>query len=183
MKTQTTGPLVPAGGLVAIAGGALRAIASFAPLFIRSDVDRESFFVAADVCLTVGLGGFHARHSKSTGRPRAAGLALALLGVVAIRGNRAISTLDLYPAGAAIACGTILPSVRAWIAQRIPSWLPAPFLVSLLAGLGVWICDISDLSPTLRTGGSDDQHAGSPSASTPTRSTYQRSDDERSGSS
>lgn len=128
--------LVRAGGLAAIAGGALRAAASFAPLGLHSDIERESLYIVVDVCLTIGLVGFNARHCKSIGWPGAAGLALALVGLATVRANRAISTVDLYPAGAlAIACGVILLSARAWVAGRIRGWVPMAFLLSTLIGL------------------------------------------------
>lgn len=128
--------LVRAGGLAAIAGGALRAAASFAPVVLHSDIERESLYIVVDVCLTIGLVGFNARHCKSIGWPGVAGLALALVGLATVRANRAISTVDLYPAGAlAIACGVILLSARAWVAGRIPGWVPMAFLLSTLIGL------------------------------------------------
>jgi len=128
--------LARAGGLAAIAGGALRVAASLAPVVIDSDIDRESLYILVDVCLMIGLVGFNARHSKSAGWPGAAGLALALVGLAAVRANRAISTVDLYPAGALpTACGVILLSARAWVAGRISGWVPVGFLLSTLAGL------------------------------------------------
>ena len=133
---MTKSTVVRAGGLAAIAGGALRTAASFAPVVIDSDIERELLYIMVDVCLTIGLVGFNARHSKSIGWPGATGLALALVGLATVRANRAISTVDLYPAGAlATACGVILLSARAWVARRIPGWVPAAFLLSTLVGL------------------------------------------------
>jgi hypothetical protein len=128
--------LVRAGGLVAIAGGLLRTAGSFAPVVIRSELARESLYIAIDVCLTVGLIGFYLQRSKSIGWLGAAGLALALGGIATVRANRAISTVDLYPAGAlAIACGVIVVSARAWMAHKISGWIPAAFLLSTLVGI------------------------------------------------
>jgi hypothetical protein len=133
---MTRSTLVRAGALAAIAGGALRAAASFAPVVLHSDIERESLYIVVDVCLTIGLVGFNDRHSKSIGWPGAAGLAIALVGLATVRANWAISTVDLYPAGAlAIACGVILLSARAWVAGRIPGWVPMAFLLSTLIGL------------------------------------------------
>jgi hypothetical protein len=50
--------LVRTGGLAAIAGGVLGAAASFAPVVIGSDLQRESLYIVVDLCLTVGLAGF-----------------------------------------------------------------------------------------------------------------------------
>ena len=58
---MTRSTLVRAGGLAAIAGGALRATASFAPVVIDSDNVRESLYIVVDVCLTIKLVGFNAR--------------------------------------------------------------------------------------------------------------------------
>ena len=128
--------LIRAGGLVAIAGGALRATASFAPVLVHSDVEREWLYIAIDACLTIGLVSFHARHGRRVGWPGAAGLALALAGIATVRANRLLSTVDLYPAGAlAIVCGAIFLTARAWAARRISGWIPAAFLLSTLAGI------------------------------------------------
>jgi len=133
---MTRSTLVRAGGLAAIAGGALRAVASFAPLLIDSNVERELLYILVDMCLTIGLLGLSARHSKSIGWLGATGLALALVGLVTVRANRAISTVDLYPAGAlATACGVIFLTARVWVARRIPGWAPLAFLLSTLVGL------------------------------------------------
>ena len=51
------------GGLVAIAGGLLRAASSFAPVVIGSGLARESLYIVVDVCLTVGLIGFYLQRS------------------------------------------------------------------------------------------------------------------------
>jgi len=128
--------LVRAGGFVAIAGGILRAAASFAPMVVHSEIEREVLYLVVDLCLTVGLLGFHFRHSKSIGWPGAAGLALALVGLATVRASRAFSSVDLYPVGAlATACGVILLSVRTWAAARLPGWVPAAFLLSTVVGI------------------------------------------------
>jgi hypothetical protein len=133
---MTRSTFVRARGLAAIVGGVLRAAASFAPVVIDSDIARESLYIVVDVCLTIGLVSFNARHSKSIGWPGATGLALGLVGLATVRANRVISTVDLYPAGAlATACGVILLSSRAWVARRIPGWVPVAFLLSTLVGL------------------------------------------------
>lgn len=128
--------LVRTGGLIAIAGGLLRTASSFAPVFIGSDLGRESLYIVVDVCLTLGLIGFYAQRSKTIGWPGAAGLALALGGIVIVRANRAISTVDLYPAGAlVIACGVIVVSVSAWVVRTLPGWVPVAFVLSTFVGM------------------------------------------------
>ena len=92
--------LIRAGALMAVAGGALRAGASFAPTLIQSDLARESLYVVVDACLAAGLLAVHSLRPQRAGRWRTAGLTLALAGIATVRANRLISTTDLYPAGA-----------------------------------------------------------------------------------
>jgi hypothetical protein len=133
---MTRGTLVRTGGLAAIAGGMLRAAASFAPVVIGSDLARESLYIVVDVCLTLGLVGFYAQRSKSIGWPGAVGLALALVGFATVRANRAISTVDLYPAGALTsACGVIVLSARSWVVRKSSGWVPVVFLFSTFVGV------------------------------------------------
>ena len=123
-------------GLVAIAGGLLRAAGSFAPVAVTSDLARESLYLVIDVCLAVGIVGFYSQRSKRIGWSGAAGLALALVGIATVRANRAIPTVDLYPAAAlAIACGVIVVSTSAWVAGTIPGWVPVAFVVSTFVGI------------------------------------------------
>ena len=123
-------------GLVAIAGGLLRAAGSFAPVAVTSDLARESLYIVIDVCLAVGIVGFYAQRSKRIGWSGAAGLALALVGIATVRANRAIPTVDSYPAAAlAIACGVIVVSTSAWVAGTIPGWVPVAFVVSTFVGI------------------------------------------------
>ena len=56
-------PALVLGGAAAVAGGALRAAASFAPVLIHSDTGRECLYIAVDVCLTIGLVAFYRRHA------------------------------------------------------------------------------------------------------------------------
>ena len=136
-----------AGGLAAIAGGVLRAAASFAPAVIGSDLQRESLYFLVDVCLTLGLLAFYALNAVELGRRGAAGLALALVGIAVVRVNRVISGVDLYPVGAlTTACGVILLAVSAWVANKLPAWVPVTLLLSTFVGLvGIVIEDASTL--------------------------------------
>jgi len=138
---------IRAGALMAVAGGALRAGASFAPTLIQSDLARESLYVVVDACLAAGLLAVHSLRPQRAGRWGTAGLTLALAGIATVRANRLISTTDLYPAGAlAIVVGTIALSVSAWLDRQIHGWVPAAFVLSTFLGLvgtlsqgaGVW---------------------------------------------
>jgi hypothetical protein len=128
--------IIRAGALAAIAGGALRAVASFAPIVIASDLWRESLYVVVDMCLVVGLLAFYSQRSERLGRWGTIGLAVALVGIAAVRMNRLISPLDLYAVGAlATACGVMILTIRAWIATGIQVWVPAAFIFSILVGV------------------------------------------------
>ena len=121
---------------MAVAGGALRAGASFAPIVIGSDLGRESLYVVVDACLTVGLVAFYIQRSGGLGRWGTLGLAAVLVGIAIIRANRAISAADLYPVGAlTIACGVMILTIRAWIVKGIHGWIPAAFILSTVVGV------------------------------------------------
>ena len=132
----TMATVIRTGALVAVAGGALRVAASFAPIVIGSELLRESLYVAVDACIAVGLLAFYSQRSEGLGRWGSLGLAVALVGIVTVRANRLISVADLYPAGAlAIACGVMILTIRAWIVKRIHGWIPAAFTFSTLVGV------------------------------------------------
>ena len=136
------------GALAAMAGGLLRAAASFAPTVIRSDVERKSLYVVVDVCLSVGLLGFWRSRTEALGRRGAIGLALALAGIATVRANPFVSAVDLYPAGALItACGVVVLSARAWTVKKMSGWIPLAFVLSTLVGvIGSVVKDASILS-------------------------------------
>jgi hypothetical protein len=112
--------IIRTGALAAIAGGAFRAVASFAPILVGFDVWRESLYVVIDICLAVGLLACYSQRWKSLGRWGTCGLAVALVGIATVRMDRPRPAGDLYPAGAlAIACGAMTLTIRAWIAKRL----------------------------------------------------------------
>jgi hypothetical protein len=133
---MTRSTLIRCGALAAIAGGSLRAAASFAPIIIGSDLWRESLYVVVDTCLTAGLLGFYSQRRKGLGPWATPGLAAALVGIATIRVNRLISAADLYAVGAlATACGVMILTIRAWIVTEIRGWIPAAFTCSTLVGV------------------------------------------------
>ena len=132
----TRSTLIRTGALLAIAGGALRTAASFAPTLLQSDLGRESLYIVVDACFAAGLLAFASLRPRRLGRWGSAGLALALAGIATVRANRQISTTDLYPAGAlAIAFGVIALSVSAWFVRQIRGWVPMAFILSTLLGI------------------------------------------------
>ena len=119
-----------------MAGGLLRAIASFAPVAVGSDATRESLYLAIDVCLALGVATFCASLSKLADWRASAGFGIALAGIAIIRMNRRISVVDLYPAGAlGVAIGVLMLSVSGWRAGRLRAWVPGAFVLSPALGI------------------------------------------------
>lgn len=131
-----TRALVRAGAAAAIAGGLLRALASFAPVAIGSDVIRDALYLTIDVCLALGVTAFYFCLPRRTDWMASIGFGLALAGIAVIRMNRYVSTSDLYPVGAlAVACGVVLLSVGGWRAAQLRAWVPVAFTLSTAFGL------------------------------------------------
>jgi hypothetical protein len=137
MLVQPAPTLIRVGALAGIAGGVLRMAASFAPVVIASDLRREVLYVTIDTCLATGLIAFYSQRSKPLERWGTGGLVLALVGIATIRGNRLVSSADLYSVGAlAIGCGVIMLTANAWRVTQIQGWVPAVFILSTLLGIG-----------------------------------------------
>jgi hypothetical protein len=127
--------LIRAGAAAAIAGGLLRALGSFAPGVIGSDVIRDALYLTIDVCLTLGVTAFYSCLPRRTGMA-SIGVGLALGGIAVIRLNRYVPRADLYPVGAlAVACGVLLLSVSGWRAAQVRAWVPVAFILSTALGL------------------------------------------------
>jgi hypothetical protein len=122
--------------LAAVVGGLLRIAASFAPVLLSSNLERQSLYFAVDVCLTLGFAGFWWRTSKTVGRLGTIGLAMFVTGIAIVRASAFISAVDVYPAGALLtAGGAIVVSVGAWSAHRMADWVPLAFVLSTLLGI------------------------------------------------
>jgi hypothetical protein len=126
--------VLQAGAVTAVVGGALRAAASFAPASLTSAVARESLFVAVDVCLATSFVSFYwIRELRPTG---VAGLTLALVGITAVRLDRALLLGNLYPVAAfATALGVIALTSSLWFARMISGWVPLAVALSMLFGI------------------------------------------------
>jgi hypothetical protein len=123
-----------AGAIAAVAGGVLRAAASFAPAAVPSAFARESLFLAVDVCLAVSLLSFY--WIRELGRAGVVGLTLALMGIALVRLDRALSFDNLYPLAAfATAIGVIAFSANLRSRRAISGWVPLAFMLSTLLGI------------------------------------------------
>jgi hypothetical protein len=135
--------LIRAGGMAAIVGGVLRAVASFAPS-VGSDVERQLLYLVVDMFLLLGLLGFYELRHQDVGRTGASGFLLARFGVVVVRSSRAIPGFDLYPVGAlAFVGGLIALCGGAWRVKTLAVWVPTAFVVSTLVGLVGTVADNS----------------------------------------
>lgn len=134
--------LISAGGMAAIVGGVLRAVASFAPS-IGSDVERQLLYLVIDVFLLLGLLGFYELRHQDIGWTGALGFLLALVGLSVVRSSRAIPGHDLYPVGAlAFVGGLIAMCGSAWSVKTLAGWVPVAFVVStLVAFVGIVVND------------------------------------------
>ena len=127
--------LIRAGGMAAIVGGVLRAVASFSPV-VGSEVERQVLYLVVDMFLLLGLLGFYELRHQDIGRTGALGCLLAVFGLAAVRSSRSIPGLDVYPAGAlAFVVGLIATCGSAWSAKTLAVWVPVAFVVSTLLGL------------------------------------------------
>jgi len=122
------------GVVTAIIGGALRAVASFAPALVTSAGARESVYVMVDVCLGTSLASFFSIRGL---RPVAVGgLALALAGIAIVRLDRMLSLGTLYPVAAfATAIGVMALSGSLWSRRIIAGWVPMAFALSTELGV------------------------------------------------
>ena len=127
--------LVRAGAAAGFVGGALRAVASFAP-GVGSDRELQVLYLVIDVFLLLGVLGFYELRHEDIGRPGAVGFVMSLVGLAVVRSSRAIPGVDLYPVGAlTFAAGVLALSASAWKAKTLTAWVPVAFLVSTLAGV------------------------------------------------
>jgi len=93
--------------LFGVIGGILRAVGSFAPTAITSEVARLWLYIAIDACLAAGLTGMYlARRQRMSTAGRCA-VVLALLGLGVLRIGSAVNHDDLY----SIAAGAISVAV------------------------------------------------------------------------
>jgi hypothetical protein len=138
---------IRAGALLGIAGGALRAIGSFAPILIASDATRAGLYLVIDVCLVAGLLCVYIQLRDRITAVGSAGFYVALVGLIATRTSAALTRIDLYAVFAAmVASGILVLAVSAWRAARLAAWVPATFALSLvIGGLGTFVAGAESL--------------------------------------
>jgi hypothetical protein len=125
--------ILRAGGLAAVAGGVLRAIDTFVAEVLPQGPLATLYFVT-DMFLLAGVAGLWWKRRATLGIAGAAGLAIFVLGILAVRASAL--GVGSYQLGATIALlGLALYSVETLITHRAAVWAPVAWLVSLAAGI------------------------------------------------
>ena len=122
------------GGLAAILAGVLRGIASFVPS--SPSVALELLYFATDVCILFGIMGLYGFQHEETRLWGFFGFLLATIGIGLIIGpDGEISGVNMYTVGTLIfAAGISLLAIGSWIANRLPRWAPACWIISTVLG-------------------------------------------------
>jgi hypothetical protein len=122
------------GGLAAILAGILRGANSFVPSNAPNSGAIAILYLMTDIFILlgiIGIYGFLHQHSRLWGFW---GFLLAVLGIAIIR-TGTIAGVYLYPIGAlCFTAGLSLFAVGAWIARKLPRWVPVFWVLSTIIG-------------------------------------------------
>ncbi len=131
--------LIRFGGLAAILAGVLRGIASFVPA-TASDTALQLLYFFTDVFIVLGIVALYGMSYGETGKSGFFGFLIAIVGIVIVRSARAIPGMNLYSAGALVfSVGLNFLGISLWKANRIPGWVAACWILSILAGFIVYL--------------------------------------------
>ena len=130
--------LVSLGGIAAVLAGILRGIASFIPA-TAPDVALQLLYILTDIFILLGIFALYGVQYKETGKLGFLGFLIAVVGILVIRSSKAITGVNLYPAGALIfSLGLIILGISLWLAKVLPSWVVGLWVLSILAGVIVY---------------------------------------------
>ncbi len=131
-----TADAVRLAGAAAALGGALRVAAAFIPL-VPGDLELELLYFVIDVALLFGLIGIYAAECERLGWLGLIGFVVAATGLASIVGpDTDIAGIDIYAtASAIISIGLSILAVALLLCGRLPRWIPALWIASLLAGI------------------------------------------------
>jgi hypothetical protein len=130
--------LISLGGIAAILAGILRGVASFLPA-ATPDLALQLLYFLTDVFILLGVMALYGIQYQETGKLGFLGFLIAVVGILVIRSSRAITGVDLYPAGALIfSLGLNIIGIRLWLANVLPIWVVGFWAVSILAGVIVY---------------------------------------------
>ena len=137
--------LVSLGGIAAVIAGILRGIASFIPA-TTPDVALQLLYILTDIFILLGIFALFGAQYKETGKLGFIGFLIAVVGILVIRSSKAISGVNLYPAGSLIfSLGLIILGIRLWLANVLPSWVVGLWSLSVLVGIIVYFVPSLDL--------------------------------------
>ena len=127
--------LVGLGGIAAVLAGILRGIASFLPA-ATPDVALQLLYILTDIFILLGIFALYGVQHEDTGKLGFLGFLIAVVGILVIRSSKAITGVDLYPAGSLIfSLGLIILGIRLSLANVLPSWVVGLWSLSVLVGI------------------------------------------------
>jgi hypothetical protein len=130
--------LVRFGGIAAVLAGILRGITSFIPVAFP-DAALQVLYILTDLFILLGVFALYGVQHQETGKFGFLGFFIAVVGILVIRSSKAISGVDLYPAGSLIfSLGLILLGIRLWQVKALPSWVVGLWVLSVFAGFLVY---------------------------------------------
>ena len=130
--------LISLGGIAAILAGILRGVASFIP-DTTPDLALQLLYFSTDVFILLGIIALYGIQYKETGKLGLWGFLIAIVGILVIRSSKAITGVNLYPAGALIfSLGLNILGISLWRANVLPSWVVGLWVLSILAGVIVY---------------------------------------------
>ena len=133
------------GGIAAILAGVLRGIASFIPA-TTPEVALQLLYILTDIFILLGIFALYGVQYKETGKLGFLGFLIAVVGILVIRSSKAITGVNLYPAGSLIfSLGLIILGIRLWQANVLPSWVVGLWSLSVLVGIIVYFVPSLDL--------------------------------------
>jgi hypothetical protein len=130
--------LVRLGGIAAVLAGILRAISSFIPATFP-DAALQVLYILTDLFILLGVFALFGVRYQEIGKFGFLGFFIAVVGLLVIRSSKAITGVDLYPAGSLIfSLGLILLGIRLWLAKVLPIWVVGLWSLSVFAGILVY---------------------------------------------
>ena len=127
--------LVSLGGIAAVLAGILRGIGSFIP-DTSPEVALQLLYILTDIFILLGIFALYGVQYKEIGKLGFLGFLIAVVGILVIRSSKAITGVNLYPAGSLIfSLGLIILGIRLWLANVLPSWIVGFWSLSVLVGI------------------------------------------------
>lgn len=122
------------GGLAAVLAGILRAISSFVPS--SPNIALEFLYLVIDILILFGVMSLYSFQHEDAKLWGFFGFVLATIGIGLIIGpDGELAGISMYPVGSFIfAIGLSFLAIGSWIANKLPCWAPACWILSTLLG-------------------------------------------------